>query len=407
MADCKFVPLSEYNWGIGGFKSLPWNPTVYPLIGAFFGVGYWLTLELTAQVSFTFKSHKGLYFWSILISTWGVALHTTGFVLKLFIPGSNTVFYTVLAKIGWFCNTTGFSVVLYSRLHLVVRNQTALRLVLTLVIIDAFLFHTPIAVLVLGQSTGRFQSWDKYLDIFERFQVLGFTIQESLISGTYIWTTARFLQSSYSKRLREVMSLLILTQLVVITMDIALILIDYIGYFTLKAALHPLAYAIKLKLEFAVLNLLLSLFRRGTTAGIFFPLDDEKSDSNTEKTYKDQRRRNYILFERRKSPKSTAATSTSLSEKQQSENFHGIKLTQEIDVSWDDRTRTNPLALTNAVISMHQKPSPAFIPKVQRLDSGSTLQGDKAEGKNDKFDDLDHIERQYLGRSGMHRPHGG
>ncbi|KAF7502038.1 hypothetical protein GJ744_008478 [Endocarpon pusillum] len=327
------------------------------------------------------------------------------FVLKLFIPGSNTVFYTVLAKIGWFCDTTGFSIVLYSRLHLVIRNQTALRLVLTVVIIDAFLFHTPIAVIVLGQSTGRFQSWDKYLDIFERFQILGFTIQESLISGTYIWTTARFLKSSYNKRLREVMFLLILTQLVVITMDIALILIDYIGYFTLKAALHPLAYAIKLKVEFAVLNLLLSLFRRDTTAGNFFFSDDEKYDTKTEKTYKDQRRRNYIFFERKKSPKSTAATAMSLSEKQQNENFHDIKLTREIDVRWDDRTRTNPLALTDVVISMHQKPLPTFIPRIQRLDPGSTSQWDKAEGKNDKFDDLDDIERQYLGSSGMHRLH--
>jgi len=43
---------------------------------------------------------------------------------------------------------SGFSVVLYSRLHLVIRNPRVLQLVLAMIITDAFLFHVPTIVFV-------------------------------------------------------------------------------------------------------------------------------------------------------------------------------------------------------------------------------------------------------------------
>jgi hypothetical protein len=82
MADVHFVPLSSYNWSLGNFDSLQWNPTVFCLVASFFAVSLWLALELSVQVYCTFKRHTGLYFWSILVVACGIALRkfplTTG-----------------------------------------------------------------------------------------------------------------------------------------------------------------------------------------------------------------------------------------------------------------------------------------------------------------------------------------
>jgi len=74
MADVHFVPLSSYNWSLGNFDSLQWNPTVFCLVASFFAVSLWLALELSVQVYCTFKRHTGLYFWSILVVACGIAL---------------------------------------------------------------------------------------------------------------------------------------------------------------------------------------------------------------------------------------------------------------------------------------------------------------------------------------------
>jgi len=107
-----------------------------------------MTVELTVWVFYTFRKWSGLYFWSVLITTWGVTLHAIGFILKFCVPSCNWIFSTVLAEIGWVSMVTGFSVVLYSRLHLVVHNPRVLQLVLAMIITDAFLFHVPTIVFV-------------------------------------------------------------------------------------------------------------------------------------------------------------------------------------------------------------------------------------------------------------------
>lgn len=53
--------------------------------------------------------------------------------------------------LGWYCMVTGQSLVLYSRLHLVVRRR--LRWVLGMIILNAIVLHGGTTVLVFGVST--------------------------------------------------------------------------------------------------------------------------------------------------------------------------------------------------------------------------------------------------------------
>lgn len=60
---------------------------------------------------------------------------------------------------------------------------------------------------------------------------------------------------------------LILINLVCIIMDIVLICLEYTNKYVGEASIKPMIYAIKLKLEFTILNQLMSMTKAGLTEG--------------------------------------------------------------------------------------------------------------------------------------------
>lgn len=283
MMKCEFVPLSHYDWSLHPAlvaSAIPWNPTVYCLIAAFCGVALWMTVELTLQIFFTFKRRKGLYFYSLLVCTWGIAFHVIGLILKLF-NDSNWIISSIIFKIGWVSNVTGFSFVLYSRLGLVVKNRILLRAILAMIITDAICFHSPIIIFDFGISSPHPHAWVEPMQVMERIQVTGFSVQETIISVLYIYHTWGFLKDTYTRQTHRVMQLLIFTQAVAILFDATLTTVDWNDMFTLKIIIHPFVYAIKLKLEFVVLNQLLALIKHGLAPGSF-PAPDEESPDATD-----------------------------------------------------------------------------------------------------------------------------
>jgi hypothetical protein len=238
-----------------------------------------MTVELTIQVFFTFKRHRSLYFWSILICTWGVTFHVLGLILKLFAEG-NWIISSVLFKIGWVGNVTGFSFVLYSRLNLVVHKRKILRAVLCMIIADAFLLHTPIIIFDFGISSPHPDIWIMPMKIMEKIQVTWFSVQETIISLLYIVNTRGFLKQTYSRQVHRIMKMLIFAQVFSILCDIVLITVDWNNMFTLKVTIHPFVYAVKLKMEFIVLNQLLALIKHGLAPSNFPAPDDESPDAS-------------------------------------------------------------------------------------------------------------------------------
>ena len=173
---------------------------------------------------------------------------------------------------------TGFSLVLYSRLNLVVRNRKIRRAVLCMICTDAVLFHTPIIIFDFGISSPHPYIWYMPMNIMEKIQVVGFSIQETIISLLYIYHASGFLKDVYTKQTHRVMQLLIFAQLLAILFDICLITVDCNNMFTLKVIIHPFAYAIKLKMEFVVLNQLLALIKHGLAPGELPAPDEESPD---------------------------------------------------------------------------------------------------------------------------------
>jgi hypothetical protein len=58
---------------------------------------------------------------------------------------------------GWITMVTGQSVVLYSRLHLVLRNPKVVRAVLWMIVVDAVMLHVSTTVVLFGSSYGDHQ----------------------------------------------------------------------------------------------------------------------------------------------------------------------------------------------------------------------------------------------------------
>ncbi|CAI7654733.1 unnamed protein product [Penicillium crustosum] len=97
----------------------------------------------------------------------------------------------------------GQSLVLYSRLHLVVNNNKVLRFVLWLIIIDAIILLIPTTVLTFCTAFVGDPSMIVGYNVMERMQLAWFCAQEILISGIYIVETVKLLRMMPDKDRRR------------------------------------------------------------------------------------------------------------------------------------------------------------------------------------------------------------
>ncbi|KAJ4349103.1 hypothetical protein N0V95_004884 [Ascochyta clinopodiicola] len=237
--------------------------TTFPiamLMAGLLGVSFFCVIELTVWTLFTFQRWKGLYFWSIIVATWGIAFNSLGYTLKFFQVTTSDLFSVTLIIIGWVSMVTGQSVVLYSRLHLVLHDDRKLRCVLIIIITNFFACHVPVTALVYGVNSSNPSPFLKPYDIYERVQLTIFACQEALISGLYIYYARDYLHTARGPRCQPrkvVMFQLIYVNIILMTLDIALLGLQYAGFYEIQTSLKPAVYSLKLKLEFRVLNNLL------------------------------------------------------------------------------------------------------------------------------------------------------
>ena len=66
----------------GVVGSLPFDPVDYCILAAGTAIAWAYCFELTLLTFYTFRRWSGLYFYSLLISSWGCTFHALGFILK-------------------------------------------------------------------------------------------------------------------------------------------------------------------------------------------------------------------------------------------------------------------------------------------------------------------------------------
>jgi hypothetical protein len=247
-------------------------------MASFAGVAIYNSVELLYIIFSTFKRRSGLYFWSLTISTLGIPPYVFGFMFKFFEVAKSILaieICMVFVVIGWCMMVTGQSVVLYSRLHLVVTDRKKLHWILGMIIADAFICHVPIAILSLASNSKPVvpgappTKWTTTYGTYTNVQVTIFFVQELIISAMYVYATAKIFRHSSGIILnpkgdrnpstRKVLAHLIAMNVIIIGMDVALLAIQYSGRFSLHTIFKGFIYSIKLKMEFRILNQLINL----------------------------------------------------------------------------------------------------------------------------------------------------
>lgn len=99
------------------------------ITAVFASLSIYNAIEIIALVFITFTRYQGVYFWSLLVASWGILPYTLGFVLKFFEVTTSWDKYisAALLTICWYTMVTGQSVVLWSRLHLLVTSAAGAR----------------------------------------------------------------------------------------------------------------------------------------------------------------------------------------------------------------------------------------------------------------------------------------
>ncbi|KAH7146153.1 hypothetical protein EDB81DRAFT_607800, partial [Dactylonectria macrodidyma] len=166
--------------------------------------------------------------------------------------------------LGWCLMVTGQSIVLWSRLHLVVDHPLKIRLVLLMIIINGVALHIPQTIIFILLQTDP-ETYLHTFVVYERVEIVLFSMQESIISGLFLWEGYHSFQAVIALRGaegRKIVAQLVALFLVNLLLDSVLVTLEYTDNFDLETASKPLIYSIKLKVEFIILNRLLTFIRQ-------------------------------------------------------------------------------------------------------------------------------------------------
>jgi hypothetical protein len=203
-----------------------------------------------------------------------------GFDIPLFATLSMNVRRALLTitNIGWILMVTGFSMTLYSRVHLLLFNRRLLQALLAMIIINGCIVHIPAVITGYLPYSPRML---RAVTVISKMEII-FYIQEIFLSSLYAFMFVKFIgrdsisnsnseatsatSKSTSNKARRTFVGLITAQLLVLACDITMIVLLYRDLYLARKLIMPFNYAIKVLLEYFVLNQLVrfsSTYTRG------------------------------------------------------------------------------------------------------------------------------------------------
>ncbi|EFR04584.1 integral membrane protein [Nannizzia gypsea CBS 118893] len=247
------------------FRSRP--QSLRTLYTAVLAVAIYNCLELVLLIFMTFSKYEGLYFWSLLLATVPGVLTDAVFLLMYYYMQLPAAIAFAFASIGWCFMITGQALVLYSRLHMVLHSRLGLRLVLAMIIFSAIFLHIPDVVTGFGAIVNNpaRHEFIRAFHIMEKIQLTGFSVQQFILSGLYLYLATNLLSFVSAKARRKELHRLIAMNVAIIVMDVTLVVFVYLNWWVAHESLKPFVYSIKLKLEFAVLRTLVSMSKSAST----------------------------------------------------------------------------------------------------------------------------------------------
>jgi hypothetical protein len=216
------------------------------------------TLEMALLISTTFKKYKGLYFWSLTLCTLAVALYAIGMALSYFELCVKWLHKTVL-DIGWLGMIVFQSLVLYSRLGLIFNDFRLIAAVKWMIIFTSIFILVPVIALDFGSSYSSAGSWADGYFYIEKIQLTLITLQELIISLLYVFKTTQLLRIISRTNTRSMIWQLFFLNVIIISMDVAIVALEYLHYQLYQETIKVFVYSVKLKLEIHILSKLVDL----------------------------------------------------------------------------------------------------------------------------------------------------
>ncbi|KAF2430890.1 hypothetical protein EJ08DRAFT_573016, partial [Tothia fuscella] len=208
--------------------------------------------ELLVQLFFMFRRKKTLYFWALFVTIWGTLLFTSTFVALMF---TNEVsILNLIQNICWIAMTTGFSLVLYSRLHLVNPQKIVLTTSLIVIILNAVVFHGAIlSSIIYSMVHPTDAAWKAYVDL--SFSEIVFAVQEIALSTSYVYFFFQFTAGSRAEpKTKVILQFLIGVELLVLAADVILNVLLFKEIYMARWMIQSFLVMLKVKVEFMVLN---------------------------------------------------------------------------------------------------------------------------------------------------------
>ena len=235
----------------------------------FVAITFYLFVDINLGIYRIFKRKQGLYYWSMILGTYGCALNNIAIVLKYFVPNSDPYWplTTLFLLVGWSLYGPAQLMVLYSRLHLVNQDRNLQRWMLIMIIVVSFVIIVPSWAL----DWPAFNPYNQHLSslyspreaILDRCTQIAYTIAECVISGVYIFSLAKLLKIKSSVRQRRVMTDLIYVNIIAVCLDILTVVLVFLNQLGISHPVQAFSYILKLKLEFLALNQLMAVAARG------------------------------------------------------------------------------------------------------------------------------------------------
>ncbi|KAF8852457.1 hypothetical protein BDZ45DRAFT_763943 [Acephala macrosclerotiorum] len=238
------------------------TPAVAYFITACIAIALYNPMEALILIFATFKKYRGCYFWSLLTARIGLIISVVGYTTYFYDITPNEYAQTTVTVTGWAIFIVAQSLVLWSRLHLVIQSRGILRAVLVMIIVDAVVLLIPTIVMAYGNDTKVISP--EFLhgyQVMEDIQLLTFTVQECIISGLYIWGTISLLKFTPEKRKRHLIFQLFAINVILVVMDCGVLGVQYTDHRIIQVGFKSMVYSFKIKLELAVLGRLVSFVK--------------------------------------------------------------------------------------------------------------------------------------------------
>ena len=265
-------------WSVPDYRILPdviRRPGEELAASSFVALIFYLFLDINLGIYRVFKRRQGLYYWCMLLGTWGCVIDAIAVILKYFLPNSERLWplYTLFVLAGWTIYAPAQLLVLYSRLHLVNQDHVLQRWILIMIIAVATLMIVPTWPLV-WQAYNPYDSrlsalYSPREAILDRCTQLGYTLAESVLSGIYVWSLTKLLNLKSSVRQRRVMNDLIYVNIIAVGLDVLTVVLVFLNRTGISHPVQAFSYILKLKLEFMVLNQLMAVAARGVQKETF------------------------------------------------------------------------------------------------------------------------------------------